>query len=91
MGNQLYKKSELIKELEEAPSGKQQKTNNKQSPTERTQHLDIWFFSIQDWREDGDIVMRRISGVLNAADSLTSKPLGWVLHARHARRMMEHY
>ena len=64
--------------------------NDNQSPTERTRHLDIRYFSIQDWREDGDIDMVHISGVLNPSDDLT-KPLGWVLHTRHARRMMGHY
>jgi len=37
--------------------------------------------------EAGDIVMRHIPGIINPADDLT-KPLGWVLHARHARRIM---
>ena len=36
------------------------------------------------------IVMRHIPGIINPSDDLT-KPLGWVLHARHARRMMGHY
>ena len=48
------------------------------------------FFSIQDWREAGDIIMKHIPVILNPSDDMT-KPLGWVLHARHCRRIMGHY
>ena len=34
--------------------------------------------------------MEHLPGILNPSDDLT-KPLGWVLHARHARRSMEHH
>ena len=64
--------------------------NDNCSPTERTRHMDLRFFSIQDWREAGDIIMKHIPGILNPSDDLT-KPLGWVLHARHCRRIMGHY
>ena len=33
--------------------------------------------------------MKHIPGVINPADDLT-KPLGYVLHSRHARYMMGH-
>ncbi|GAX10430.1 hypothetical protein FisN_21Lu161 [Fistulifera solaris] len=62
---------------------------NSKKPTERARHVDIQYFAIQEWKEHGDITMRYISGVLNNADDLT-KPLGWVLHSRHARRSMGH-
>jgi hypothetical protein len=52
--------------------------------------MDLRFFAIQDWREAGDIVMSHIAGILNPSDDLT-KPLGWVLHSRHCRRIMGHY
>jgi hypothetical protein len=52
--------------------------------------MDLRFFAIQDWREAGDIVMSHIPGILNPSDDLT-KPLGWVLHSRHCRRIMRHY
>ena len=64
--------------------------NDNCSPTERTRHMDLRFFSIQDWREDKSIIMKHIPGILNPSDDLT-KPLGWVLHARHCRRIMGHY
>ena len=64
--------------------------NNNTSPTERTCHLDIRYFAIQDWREEGDIIMKHIPGILNPSDDLT-KPLGYVLHARHCRQIMGHY
>ena len=63
---------------------------NARVPTERSRHIDIQHFAIQDWKDNGDIVMNFIPGVINPADDLT-KPLGWVLHARHARRIMGHY
>ena len=34
--------------------------------------------------------MEHIPGIINSADDLT-KPTGWVLHERHARRTMGHY
>ena len=63
---------------------------NAKIPTDRSRHILIQHFAIQDWKDDGDIVMRFISGVINPSDDLT-KPLGWVLHSRHARRLMGHY
>ena len=63
---------------------------NSKKPTQRSRHIDIRFFAIQDWLDNKDISMHHISGVINPADDLT-KPLGWVLHSRHARYMMGHY
>ena len=41
--------------------------------------------------DDDTIVIKTTKlRILNPADDLT-KPLGWVLHSRHARRIMEHY
>ena len=64
--------------------------NDNTSPTERTRHMDIRFFQVQDWRLDGDIIMKHIPGILNPSDDLT-KPLGWILHSRHCRRIMGHF
>ena len=58
-----------------------------QKPTERTRHIDIRFFAIQDWTND--ISLSHIPGVINPSDDLT-KPLGRVLHERHARHIMGH-
>jgi len=63
---------------------------NSQIPTERSRHIDIQYFAIQTWKENGDIIMHHIPGILNPSDDLT-KPLGWVLHSCHARRLMGHY
>jgi hypothetical protein len=63
---------------------------NARIPTDRSRHILIQHFAIQDWKDAGDIVMRHIPGILNPSDDLT-KPLGWVLHTRHARRLMGHY
>jgi len=62
---------------------------NTRVPTERSRHIDIQHFATQDWKESGAIVMEFISGVINPFNDLT-KPLGWVLHDRHARRIMGH-
>ena len=40
-----------------------------------------------DWKENGDIKLLHIPGVINPADD---KPLGWILHSRHARYIMGH-
>ena len=63
---------------------------NAKIPTDRSRHIDIQHFAIQDWKDAQDIVMHHIPGIINPSDDLT-KPLGWILHARHARRIMGHY
>ena len=67
-----------------------QMINDNSSPTDRTRHIHIRFFSLQDWRQDGDIIMVHIPGIVNPSDPL-SKPVGFVLHSRHCRRVMGHY
>ena len=59
-------------------------------PTNRTHHIDGPFFCIKDWKQRKDIPFIHIPGILNPSDNLT-KPLGWVLHSRHARKIMGHY
>lgn len=59
-------------------------------PTERSRHIDIQHFAIQDWKQAGNIRMIHIPGIINPADCLT-KPVGWILHSRHARRLMGHF
>ena len=63
---------------------------NARVPTERSRHIDVQHFAAQGWKEAGDIIMSFIPGIINPSDDLT-KPLGWILHARHARRAMGHY
>ena len=63
---------------------------NARVPTERSRHIDIQHFAIQDWKDAGNIVMKCIPGIINPADDMT-KPLGWVLHARHVCQTMGHY
>jgi hypothetical protein len=60
---------------------------NAGKPTERSRHIDIQHFAIQDWRQQGALTMKAIHGILNPSDDLT-KALGWILHSRHARRLM---
>jgi hypothetical protein len=63
---------------------------NHSRPTERSRHIDIRYFGLQQWRALGDIVLQHIPGIINPADDLT-KALGWVLHERHARFLMGHF
>ena len=63
---------------------------NQRKPTTRSRHIDVQFFAIQEWRRQGDILMKHIAGILNPADDST-KALGWILHHRHARRSMGHH
>jgi hypothetical protein len=61
---------------------------NNVRPTERTRHMDIRWFALQEWiHVDKDIILIHISGELNAADALT-KPLAWIKHHRHMSRVM---
>jgi len=48
---------------------------NQCKPTTCFCHIDVQFFAIQDWREQGDILMKHIPGILNMADDST-KALG---------------
>lgn len=64
--------------------------NNNASPLKCTRHSDIQNFAIQDWREDSDIIMEHIPGILNPSNDLT-KPLGYVLHACHCQQIMGNY
>jgi hypothetical protein len=63
---------------------------NNGKPTERTRHVDIQWFAIQEWRKAGDLILRHLPGTINPADALT-KPLGRILHERHCRRILGHY
>jgi hypothetical protein len=63
---------------------------NENRPTTRARHIEIQHFAIQEWREQGDLIMEHIAGTINPSDDLT-KALGWILHAHHARRSMGHY
>ena len=63
---------------------------NERRPTPRARHVEIQHFAIQEWHQQGDIIMKHLPGVINPSDGLT-KPLANVLHVRHARRGMGHY
>ena len=63
---------------------------NNNRPTERARHIDIIYFAVQEWKQRRLIVVEHISTKLNVADGL-SKALDWMLHGRHAQRMMGFY
>jgi Reverse transcriptase (RNA-dependent DNA polymerase). len=61
---------------------------NNVKPTDRTRHMDIKWFALQEWIHiDKDIILIHISGELNASDAL-SKALAWIKHYRHMSRAM---
>ena len=59
-------------------------------PTERSRHIEIRYFGLQQWQALGHVAIHHIAGIINPADVLT-KALGWLLHSRHARFLMGHY
>jgi hypothetical protein len=63
---------------------------NNDQPTERSRHIDIGYFVIQQWRARGDLILKKIPGTINPSDAAT-KSLAWVLHERHVRRAMGHF
>lgn len=67
-----------------------QMINDKSSQTNQTCHFNIHFFQIQDWREEGDIIMVYIPLMLNISD-LLSKPVGFLLHSQHGCYFMDYY
>ena len=68
-----------------------QMINDNTAPTDRCRHVDIRYWALQDWaKTDKSIFMRHIDGTKNVSDDLT-KPLGYILHNRHCRRIMGHY
>ena len=63
---------------------------NQGRPTDRTRHLAIQWFAIQEWKQNGDIEVFHIPSADNSADNNT-KGLSVALHQRHAHRAMGHY
>jgi hypothetical protein len=63
---------------------------NNVRPTDRTRHMDIRWFALQEWiHVDKDIIVIHISGIINPSDALT-KALAWLKHSRHMSRAMGH-
>ena len=60
------------------------------SPIDRTRHIDIRYFAIQDWCEDGDIIMKHIARIINPSDDFT-KPFGYILNSCHFHRIIRHH
>ena len=44
--------------------------NKNTFPTKQTQHIDIQYFTIQDWREEATIIMQHIPGIINLSNDL---------------------
>jgi hypothetical protein len=60
---------------------------NARRPTDRSRHIDIQNFALQDWVRQGDVILEHIRGTINPSDAIT-KALGYVLQHRHSTRMM---
>jgi len=53
---------------------------NNVRPTDRTRHMDIRWFALQEWiHVDRDIIIIHIAGIINPSDALT-KALAWLKH-----------
>jgi hypothetical protein len=63
---------------------------NENCPTQRSRHIDIQHFAIQEWRAAGDLQTQHIAGTLNPSNQQT-KAVGSTLHHRHTRRSMGHF
>ena len=59
-----------------------QMINDNSSPTDSTRQIDICYFSLQDQRINGSIIMVHIKGILNPSNDLI-KTLGYILHSCH--------
>jgi hypothetical protein len=63
---------------------------NNVRPTDRTRHMDIRWFALQEWiHVDKDVIVIHISGIINPADAMT-KALAWLKHHQHMSRAMGH-
>jgi hypothetical protein len=62
---------------------------NAGKPTPCTRHIDVKFYSIQEWVERDLVVLRRIVTLVNTADHLT-KPLSHILFYCHRDFYMGH-
>jgi hypothetical protein len=60
---------------------------NAKRPTERSRHVDIQHFVLQQWFQNNDVLLEHVRGTINPSDALT-KALGWILQNRHCSRVM---
>jgi hypothetical protein len=60
---------------------------NAKRPTDRSRHIDIQHFALQEWVAKGELILRHIRGTINPADALT-KALGWLLYHLNSTRVM---
>jgi len=63
---------------------------NNNRPTDRTRHMDIQYFALQQWVKAKQVILQHIPGTLNPADGLT-KALAWILHSRHANSLIGYF
>eukprot|EP00957_Ditylum_brightwellii_P130190 9931254-Ditylum_brightwellii.AAC.1 len=62
---------------------------NNNKPNGWTQHININYFTLQEWVIYGKVKLSHICRVTNPADALT-KALGWALHCCHVMRIMDY-
>jgi hypothetical protein len=56
-------------------------------PTERSRHVDMQQFTLQQWVQNKIAILEHVRGTLNPSDALT-KALGWILRHLHCSRVM---
>eukprot|EP00957_Ditylum_brightwellii_P097958 7461182-Ditylum_brightwellii.AAC.1 len=57
---------------------------NANKPNRHTRSINISYFVLQEWVQEGKAKLAHIRGVANPANALT-KALGWTLHCRHVK------
>jgi hypothetical protein len=60
---------------------------NAKRPTDRSRHIDIQHFALQEWVAKGEVILRHMRVTINPDDALT-KALGWLVHHRHSTCFM---
>eukprot|EP00957_Ditylum_brightwellii_P164448 12519960-Ditylum_brightwellii.AAC.1 len=62
---------------------------NANKPNGCTSHINISYFALQEWLQEGKVNLAHIRGVANPANAL-NKALGWTLHHHHVMQWMGH-
>jgi hypothetical protein len=60
---------------------------NAKLPTDRSRHIDIHNFALQEWVAKGEVILNHIRGTISPDNALT-KALGLLLHHHHSNRVM---
>jgi hypothetical protein len=60
---------------------------NAKRPTERSRHVDIKHFALQQLVHNNDVLLEHVRGAITPSEAL-AKALEWILHHRNCSRVM---